>query len=109
MEVSLRRDLSRLSQIKESSFTKIEQMIYKIICEAILEAWEKGESQVKINIGIGDLLVDIDSDKLSCQLIVSEELEQQIINTISNRSSPLVELLEKSVIDKFENIYKEML
>lgn len=109
MEVTLKKDLALLSTIKETALSKLNPIINKLICDYILEAKNKGEDNININLDFGSLNISLLDGVVKYKFVPSEELEQQIITTYLKNTSPIVDSLEQAVIDRFENIYKDLI
>ena len=109
MEVVLKKDLSLLSTIKETTLSKLSPIINKLICDYILEAKNKGEDNINIDIDIGILNISLLDGVIKYKFIPNKSLEKQIIETYLKNNSPIIEALEQAIIDRFENIYKDLM
>jgi hypothetical protein len=109
MEVVLKKDLALLTTIKETTLSKLNPIINKLICDYILDAKNKGEDNININLDFGVLNVSLLDGVIKYKFIPSEDLEKQIITTYLKNTSPIVESLEQAIVDRFENIYKDLM
>lgn len=107
MDVNLKKDLSVLTTINESVFNKLLQKINWCISDSIEKAVLNKDEIVDIDIGIGNLLINISNDSVKYKFKPSSELETIISNTIVNERNELVNVLEDSLVTKMTNVVKD--
>ena len=61
-----------------------------------------------IDIGIGNLVLNIDNDELKYKFIPSNKLENNIKYTLDNGHCPLIDKAEESLQTKILGVYKEL-
>ena len=100
--------LSTLTTVNESVFSKLEDKIEWIIGDKIEEALINNDDGVIIDLGFGELIIDI-SDNVKYKFKPSKRLEEDIINIFNGKSSSLTSTVEKSLVSKLNNVYKTFL
>jgi len=105
----LTKDISILTTIKEDYLDNLIKKSEWCICSYVEETILKKENITKIDIGIGSLSILVEDNSIKYKFIPSEELENSIRTTIINDKNPLKLKLEKVLVDKITNVYKELL
>jgi len=106
MDIDLKKDLSTITTINEQVLTKFIEKIEWCISDGIEKLILSGEDSIKIDIGIGFLIITLCEEGVKYKFIPSEHLEKVISNTVINEKNLFVCNLEQSVITKFTNVYK---
>lgn len=102
------KDTSVLTTVPEKAIKKlIEKMIYSIN-EAVVEARLTGESVIELDIGLGTLLIRLESDSIQYKFIPGEKLEESVKNSFINQQNLLEDALDASIVAKLTNIYKDL-
>ncbi len=102
-------DISTLTTIKSDYLNSLVKKSEWCICSYVEETLLKKENITKIDIGIGYLSILIEDNTIKYKFIPSEKLEDAIRKTIIDDKNPLKLKLEKVLVDKITNVYKELL
>lgn len=104
------KDISTITTIPADALEKLVTKGEWCICDYVEDTiLGKDSKVVEINIGLGVISIVIDSDRLIYRFIPSEKLEESVINTVKNETNPLKKSIEKSLVNKITNVYKELL
>ena len=109
MTHNLMDNLGSLTLIKSSILTKLVDVSENCICDYILNTIEEDEDITSINIGIGNIYINISDDELNYKFIPNKKLEKKILKTIDTGESPLVMSIEDKLNQRILNTYKELL
>ena len=102
-------DVSILTNIPEHVLKKLVLTSCYSVSNAIYEKLCEGENECVIDIGIGELQIYIGSSSIKYKFIPSDMLEEQLIQAVSNKVSPLTVSLDNSLREKIEKSYKELI
>lgn len=104
------KDISTITTIPTESLEKLVTKGEWCICDYVEDTiLGKDSKVVEINIGIGTISIIMDNDRLIYRFIPSERLEELVIDTVKNETNPLKKTIEKSLVNKITNVYKELL
>lgn len=106
MDVNIKEDLSTLTTINESVFTKLVNKIEWCISDGVEKAIKSGENQVNIDFDLGTLTINFDNEQIRYKFKPSQKLEKVVTNTVVNERNDLVLNIEESLISKLTNTYK---
>jgi len=106
---NLTKDLSSLSTVPYYSLQQLDKKRVALICDYLDEAFSSGETEVKVDVGIGTVIFSMHDDEILYKFIPSCELERNIISTVVDGNNPLVGWLEKSVGAQVMNVYKDLM
>ena len=106
MDVNIKNDLSTLTTIDESVFTKLSNKVEWCISDGIEKAILAGDKIVNIDLDIGTLVISLDDSSVKYKFKPSQRLEKTIINTVENETNSLVLNIEESLVAKLTNTYK---
>lgn len=106
MDVNIKEDLSTLTTINESVFTKLVNKIEWCISDGVEKAIKSGENQVNIDFDLGTLMINFDNEQIKYKFKPSQKLEKIVTNTVVNERNDLVLNIEESLISKLTNTYK---
>lgn len=109
MQQNLIRDISALTAVSNKTLNKIVDVAELCFCDYINELDITNEDVVNIDIGIGTLSLLLVNDSMQYQFTPSYQLEQQLINTIESKTSPLVNSAQSNLEHKLRTTYKELL
>lgn len=109
MEKNLIKDLSKLTTIPIDSLCLLSNKAIWCICDEVEDTILNGETITTIDIGIGNILIKNEEDEVKYKFIPSKELENNIIDTTINKKNPLKIIIEKTLINKILNTYKDVL
>lgn len=102
-------DVSRLSNIPLATLSKIQDLEKILIAQYVSESILTDQETTEIDIGLGKLLIRISDSEIKYKFIPSKILDQQLINTVNSKTSPLIDKLENSIQEKIMRTYKEMI
>lgn len=108
MTFNLIDDLSTLTTIPSGTLNKLADKVSYIICNNLEESVLNSDNIMELNVGIGTLILSIEDNSLEYKFIPSQKLETSIVNTIKNKKNPLETTLEKSLVSRILNAYKDM-
>lgn len=106
MDVNIKEDLSTLTTIDESVFTKLSNKVEWCISDGIEKAILNKEDIINIDLDIGILMINLKNNEIKYKFIPSQKLEKTIINTVLNEKNSLILNIEDSLISKLTNVYK---
>lgn len=109
MEFDLLKNLSVITSIPESSLTKLTDKINWCICDNLYQTIQSHDITTDINLGFGILTVNNNSDSISYRFKPSAELEEAIKSVILDNVNPLKVTLEKNLINRITNTYKDII
>ena len=102
-------DLSKITTIPQDALTKLVDKVNWCICEYINETDLGKEQTLDIDIGIGKLCILIGDNLVKYKFIQSSKLEKSVRDVIINESNPLKDRLEKRLVDKITETYKDLI
>lgn len=79
------------------------------ICDAVEETRLKSESLLRLDIGIGDLYIQLNSDEIKYKFVPSKLLEEGVRKTYTENKNPLMQRIEETLIKKITAVYKELI
>ena len=103
------KDMSTLTTISEKSLHELMKKEEYCIVSAIFENMKNNEVLTELDIGIGKLLVKIENNSIKYKFIPSESLEHAIVNSYKQDKCVLVDNLNKSLVDRITNTYKDII
>lgn len=104
--IDLKNDLSTLTTISESTFSKLINKVEWCISDGVEKAIIEDKNELAVDIGIGILLINFTNDEVKYKFKPSPRLEKVITNTIVNEMNDLVLNIENSLVTKLTNVYK---
>lgn len=102
-------DLSILTTIPEKTLTKISDKIIYCISDAIEESICENKNITEINMSIGTLYIKHTDDEIKYKFVPSDKLSKAVTDTVCNKLNLLEDVIENTIIEKVENIYKDLL
>ena len=102
-------DVSKLSNIPLATLFRIQDLEKILIAQYISESILIGQETTEIDTGLGKLLIRVSDSEIKYKFIPSKALDQQLINTVNSKTSPLIDKLENSIQEKIMRTYKEMI
>lgn len=109
MVFNIKEDLSKLTTIDILYLNRIFNKIIWCISDYVEMAIEKGEDLVEVNLGFGVITININDDSIKYRFKPSKELDESIINTVIDGKNNFTLTLEKTLVQKITNIYKDFL
>lgn len=104
--IDLKNDLSTLTTINESTFSKLINKVEWCISDGVEKAIIEDKNELAVDIGIGILLINFTNDEVKYKFKPNPRLEKVITNTIVNERNDLVLNIENSLVTKLTNVYK---
>ena len=109
MENNLIKDLSLLTTIQEPILEKLLDKVFYVISDDIVESQIKEEEVANCDIGIGTLAIKVCGDDVKFKFIPNAKLKEVVKSTIINKENLLSKVVEKVLIDRVTNTYKDLL
>lgn len=107
--VDVLQDVQQLTGVKKSVLSKIASAYNFAIIDNVLERNLNDENNIKLDIGIGNLILSISDEELSYFFEPSKHLESGLISAIIDRRNPLEEQLVNNINKHIYKTYKDML
>lgn len=107
--MELTNDLSQLTSIPQKVLKKLCELSIYCINEEVFESLNDGEPVVEVDIGIGDLLIQLSDNELKFKFIPSDMLKQEVINTIQQHENSMIVKLNYNLVDTITKTYKELI
>lgn len=105
---NIKKDLSVLTSVSESTFSKLEEKIIWCISDAVEDATINDLDHVDVDLGFGVLTIKIDNDTVKYLFKPSNKLEKSIINTIVNERNDLSLNVENYLASRLTDVYKTL-
>ena len=105
---NIKKDLSVLTSVSESTFSKLEEKIIWCISDAVEDATINDLDHVDIDLGFGVLTIKIDDDTVKYLFKPSNKLEKSIVNTIVNERNDLSLNIENYLASRLTDVYKTL-
>ena len=107
--INLIDDVSQLTDVSSKTLNKFVPVCTHCIGHAVYESQCAKCDTTEIDIGIGELKLKVDFEGIHYRFVPSKALEQMLIQTVANKTSPLAVTLDKNLQDKIDRAYKELL
>ena len=104
----LNSKISTLSTISQKNLDRLSELGSLIFVDMIREAIEDGNTELKVDIGMGIITVNFEGEKLRFRFNPSAKLKERIASIDKSDKSEIEELLEKNLKAKIENTYKDL-
>lgn len=108
MKQKLLTDISKLTNIKYSIFSKLKEISEECICDYVLEAKLRDDDLIEIDIGFGKLSMLVLEDGIEYMFKPSLSLEKSISNVIFSDEKVLVKKVEEGLSNRLISTYKEL-
>ena len=109
MTSNLIEDLSILTTIPTKNLTSLFNKMEYCIVDTVKENYLQNNDLTEIDIGFGKLYIKKEENNLRYKFTPSDELTKALSNLFKNKLNLLEFQLEKSLVDKITNVYKELL
>lgn len=106
---NLIKDVSLLTDVSENTLNKFIPICNHCIGHAIHESECLQNDITEIDLGFGELHIKVDEGCIKYRFIPSKELENILIKTVTQRTSPIILKLESNLQEKIDRTYKELL
>jgi len=108
MNVDIKNDISKLLSIDKLYVDRLFNKVIWCLSDYTEKAIKSGEKNIDVDFGFGTISINLEEDCLRYRFKPSKELEKVLINTISNDQNELDLVLEKNLVQKLTNLYKDM-
>lgn len=102
-------DISKLTTIPVRSLDKLSSKVCWCICDAVEESLLQGENITVVDVGIGQLCLQVNDSEVQYKFIPSAKLEKYMVDTIINKKNPMVVNLESTFVNRIVKTYKDMI
>lgn len=106
MTYKLIKDVSTLTTIQETTLKRLSNKVQVCLCDYIEEALKDNIDEIEIDVEIGKLIIHLSQSTIKYRFVPNHNLSNAISDTIYGERSELVDILESSLVDKVENVYK---
>lgn len=106
---NLVEDLVKVTTIQKATLDRLCNISIDCIGHSLYESINNSDNITEITLGIGTLLMKLEDDSISYKFIPSNKLENTLIDVAQKKESPLTKAVEKSIVDKIEKTYKDLL
>lgn len=109
MKKTLNSDLSKLSNIPEDILERFLNLTAYCISNTVYESLLNNEQLTELDMGFGTLIIKHDLKDLKLKFIPSTDLEMDLKNVNSGGKPALYHKIEKALIAKLNDLYKEII
>lgn len=109
METNAVELVSKLTTIPEKNLIRLQDIYELVVCDAVEDSLLKGDAIATINLSIGNLDVRFDNNELRFRFKPSAKFEEELIDTIINKRNGLTHEIEKSLVNKITQTYKDLM
>lgn len=106
--INLAKDLSDLTSIPEKYLNKINTSKLYIINDGVYNSIKSSKCVEEFDIGIGTLVIGVEDNLIKYKFIPSNELDNSLKSTIKSNKNILELSLEKSLVNKVSELYKDL-
>lgn len=103
------KDLSNLTEVPEKYLNKLVENSFTILNNDMYESLLNKENQITVNIGIGTLVIIVNSEEIKYKFLPNTKLNECIKNASKEKYSELENNLNSSLVKNIVNTYKEFL
>ena len=108
MEINLKENLNILTNIPIKYIEKIERDLVYSILDGIHDSSLNGESITEFISDIGSLLINVEEEEIKYKFIPSEKFEELLKTQIKSGQNLLENKLDKILVDRISNLYKDL-
>lgn len=102
-------EVSALTTIEKKTLSKLEEKFEWCICDGLYRDSLMNNNKCFFDIGLGTIGIDYSSgSSIKYKFIPSKDFEKTVINTLTNKESPLVLKTEQSLVKKITDTYKDL-
>lgn len=107
--IDLNKDISNISSVSTTTLTHLNRLKEKLICHYVLENTSEGDTNLIIDIGIGELHIKtIYGEEVLYKFIPSRYLDDNVVKAITENKSPVISDATKILIDRINSTYKDL-
>lgn len=107
MRIDVKSSLSTLTTVNELSINRLFDKVPWIISDAIEQAELSGDDTIEFDLGFGTIKVLLEKEAVKYKFYPSKQTETAIVDTIVNGKNQLTLEIEKNLVQKLTNIYKD--
>ena len=100
-------NLAAITTVPRVDFSRLESLSEALISQELLESLSSEDSAL-IDLGIGKLTLELDSDSISYHFVPSKSLEKELVNTLKEKRSKLEVILQEALTNKLLKAYKDL-
>lgn len=108
MEINIKEGLSTLTNLPIKYLDKIENNLTYLILDGLHDSSLSGENITEFKSDIGSLLINVEEESVKYKFVPSEKFEELIKAQIKTGQNLLEYKLEKALIDRISNLYKDL-
>lgn len=105
----LSSDLSSLSNIPEYILDKLFNLAAYCISNTVYESLLNGDNFAEIDLGFGKLIIKNDLKDLKLKFLPNKDLEMDLKNVNEGGKPELYNKIEKALVAKLNDLYKEII
>jgi hypothetical protein len=109
MTKNIKSDLSTLYHIPPEIVDKLSSAVAYLIGDTVYQSQLSGESISEVDLGFGKLLIKVELKDVKVKFIPSAELEGDLKNIANGDKPSISKRVEKSLITKLTEMYKEII
>lgn len=76
------KDISDLTGVYKYQLDKLVDKTEEEICQCVLESIQNKDEVCSLDLGYGNLIIDVDEDGIVYKFIPSESLEKMLVSTV---------------------------
>lgn len=108
MKSKITEDLSILTTIPVATLDRLVNKASLCIADSVEKCIYDKSDKCEIDIGIGTLTISLANDLIKYRFTPNQTLENLIKTTVVDEKNPLENVLEESLVNKIQNIYKDL-
>lgn len=106
--IDIINDTATLTTIPVNVLRRLSKKFEDAILYAVKESLLSGETITELDVGVGRLLIKVESDTIAYKFLPSATFEKQLVNTIEGKYLPIQTEVENGLKNKVMNVYKEL-
>lgn len=108
MNINIVDELSKLTTINPNIISKLFSKIIWCLSDGVYKAQINNDNTISADLSFGTLKIEVLDDKIKYRFEPSKNLEKSLINTVVNEQNELELVVEKSIVNKLSDRYKDM-
>ena len=109
MKSNLLDKTSTLTTINKKSLTKLTDIWEMIMCDTLEDCVLAKEDVAEFDVGFGTVSINIEDHQMRFKFKPSAKFEEELIDTIKNKKNKLRTTIEKSLVEKLTQTYKDLM
>lgn len=106
-QVNIVSDVGTILRIPTKITTELADKACLCISSAIVDAKNRNEQQIIVNIGIGSLSINLID--MQCKFVPGKNLKTAIKEALESTADPIELMLEQAFIDKLKTLCEEVI